>query len=63
MTALSPEHTWLILEASRQLDDRQTDNFIDHVAHELSQNLDPCTEDVARAITAARKALRLSEPH
>ena len=64
MTApLSPEHTWMILEASRKLDERQTDNFIDHVSHTLSQNLDPTTDDVERAIVAAHKALRLSEAH
>jgi hypothetical protein len=60
MTALSPEHTWLIVEAGRKLDDVARDNFFDFVAHEISTNLDPSSDDVERAITAARKALRLS---
>jgi hypothetical protein len=64
MTApLSPEHTWLILEAGRKLDDVARDNFFDFIAHEISTSLDPCTEDVERAIATARKALRLSEAH
>jgi hypothetical protein len=64
MTApLSPEHTWLILEASRTLDERQTDNFVDHVAHTLGEILDPTTEDVQHAIACAQRALRLSEAH
>jgi hypothetical protein len=60
MTApLTREQTWQILEESRGLDERQTDNFIDYVAGEL-QNLDPSDEDVEHAISAARKALRLA---
>jgi hypothetical protein len=58
---LSPEHTWLILEAIRKMDERQTDNFVDHVSHTLGEIIDPTTEDVERAITVAHKALRLSE--
>ena len=63
MTApLTREQTWQIIEASRGLDERQTDNFYDYVAGEL-QNLDPSDDDVKRAIAVARKALRLSEAH
>lgn len=54
---LSPEHTFLILEAGRRIDDRQADNFYDHVAHELSANPDPSAEDVTRAIQAAQRAM------
>ena len=63
MTApLTPNQTWLVLEAVRGLDDRQSDNFIDHVAYEL-RHLYPTDAEVEQAIVAARKAMRLSEAH
>ena len=60
MTApLTRHQTFLILEAVRGLDDRQSDNFIDFVSYEL-RHLDPTDLEVEQAITAARKALRLA---
>jgi hypothetical protein len=61
MVSLSPEHSWMILEASRALDERQTDDFIDNVVRSLAQNGEPTTDKVRSAIAAARKALRRSE--
>jgi hypothetical protein len=61
MTApLTREQTWLVLEAIREIDERQTDNFIDYVAGEL-QNLDPTDDDVTRAIRVAKQAMRKAE--
>lgn len=63
MTApLTHHQTYLILEAVRDLDDRQSDNFIDFVSYEL-RHLDPTDTEVEQAILAARKALRRSEAH
>jgi hypothetical protein len=63
MTApLTRHQTFLILEAGRFLDERQADNFYDHIAGSL-QHCDPTDIEVEQAILAARKALRLSEAH
>ena len=63
MTApLTPHQTSLILEAVRGLDDRQSDNFIDYVSHDLL-HLDPTDAEVEQAIRLAKRALRLSEAH
>jgi len=60
MTAppLTKNQTWLILEAVRGLDERQSDNFIDYVSYEL-RHLDPTDIEVEQAIRDARRALRL----
>jgi hypothetical protein len=58
MTApLTPHQTFLILEAARKLDDRQSDNFIDYVSHEL-RHLDPTDAEVEEAIRLAQRAMR-----
>jgi hypothetical protein len=63
MTApLTHHQTFLILEAVRALDDRQSDNLIDYISYEL-RHLDPTDLEVEQAIAAARKAMRLSEAH
>ena len=63
MTApLTHHQTFLILEAVRGLDDRQSDNFIDFVSYEL-RHLDPTDTEVEQAIRLANRALRLSEAH
>jgi hypothetical protein len=55
---LSREHTFLILEAGRLLDARQSDNFYDYVAGALQDNHDITDADVERAISVANQAMR-----
>jgi hypothetical protein len=56
---ITRHQTFLILEAGRGLDERQADNFYDHIAGSL-QHCDPSDKEVEQAISAARKALRLA---
>jgi hypothetical protein len=64
MTApLSREQTFMVLEAGRSLDTRQTDNFYDHVAGALQDNTDITDADVERAIARAYQAMRKAEAH
>lgn len=54
---LTHHQTFLILEAVRGLDDRQSDNFIDFVSYEL-RHLDPTDDEVKQAIHLAKQAMR-----
>jgi hypothetical protein len=57
---ITRHQTFLILEAGRGLDERQCDNFYDHVAGSL-QHCDPTDDEVKQAIRDAKRALRISE--
>jgi hypothetical protein len=54
---ITHHQTFLILEATRGLDARQRDNFVDFVAHEL-RHLDPTDHEVEQAIRLAKRAMR-----